>query len=324
MALKIQKLFTYQIDRADYTEPKPTEAALYLGFLTFLKSQKLPTLWVREDSPGHYGLIRGCVPLRVAQISNVDIVDCLVFSISEGEAVLLNQSESTFADATNDPIGLAQAIVSLSKALNITYQELGAKIGMHTSVLSNKIRLLELPLEIQQKITTGRLPESMAKGIVNLSEAQQKSLVAKLEQQKLQGKAVSVRLFEKWVTEVHKGRKKIAFQKADKKSRAVTEISLGVDYQHFQRNLSESLGYPTKLTAYANGFFQLQIQCDSEEELEGLFDRVGWPYAAGKIIPPVPWQVERKEGRAMVTNQYSNKQTFLLGTEFLANLIADI
>jgi ParB-like partition proteins len=94
-----------------------------------------------------------------------------------------------------NPIEVAQALERLGQELSLSHEQIGERTGKDRTTVSNLIRLLRLPQEIQLLVAEGKLSMGHARAILGLpSEELMKEVAAKAAAQSL-----SVRQVEKLI-----------------------------------------------------------------------------------------------------------------------------
>ena len=73
----------------------------------------------------------------------------------------------------------ASAYFHLIKQLSITHEQLSDRIGKSRTAITNKMRLLKLPADIQMDVVIGTLSEGHARAILQLEEEPEKMLTLK-------------------------------------------------------------------------------------------------------------------------------------------------
>ncbi len=116
----------------------------------------LQPLVVRPLPGGSYELIAGERRLRAAKLAGLERVPAILRETEEGERLELALIEN-MAREDLSPIDEARACATLVDDLGVTKEELGRRIGRSRVAISNAVRLLELPDEVQGMLQTGEL-----------------------------------------------------------------------------------------------------------------------------------------------------------------------
>lgn len=116
----------------------------------------LQPLVVRPLPGGSYELIAGERRLRAAKLAGLERVPAIVRETEEGERLELALIENMAREDLN-PIDEARACATLVEDLGVTKEELGRRVGRSRVAISNAVRLLELPDEVQSMLQAGEL-----------------------------------------------------------------------------------------------------------------------------------------------------------------------
>lgn len=114
---------------------------------------------------GSYELIAGERRLRAAKLVELDRVPVIVRSLDEQAKLELALIENVQRSDLN-PIETAVAYRKLVDQFNLKLEEIGRQVGKSVPVVSNSMRLLNLPPEAIQAIIDGRITEGHARAIL--------------------------------------------------------------------------------------------------------------------------------------------------------------
>lgn len=129
---------------------------------------------------GDYELIAGERRLRAAKILNLATVPVIIRQADEQQKLEVALVENLQREDLN-AIEAALAYRKLIDEFNLNQEELAIRLGKSRPVITNTLRLLNLPEEIQAALIDGRITEGHAKTIVGLeSEAKQLALLKKI------------------------------------------------------------------------------------------------------------------------------------------------
>lgn len=127
-----------------------------------------------------YELIAGERRLRAAMSLGLKSVPAIVRQADEQEKLELALVENLQREDLNS-IEAALAYRKLIDEFNLSQDELAARLGKSRPVITNTLRFLNLPEEIQAALITGKISEGHAKLIAGLeSEAKQMALYKKI------------------------------------------------------------------------------------------------------------------------------------------------
>jgi ParB family chromosome partitioning protein len=126
----------------------------------------LQPLLVRESGTG-YELIAGERRLRAAKKAGLSAVPVLVVDTDEQGSLERALVENIHRENLN-PIEEASAYRELLVETGATQEALGERIGRSRTAIANTLRLLELPVDIQQMIVEGRLTAAHGRLLLTL------------------------------------------------------------------------------------------------------------------------------------------------------------
>src|SRR3989338_8002321 len=120
-----------------------------------------------------YELIAGERRLRAAKVLGLAAVPVIIRRASEQEKLELALVENLQREDLN-PIETALAYRKLLDEFNMTQNELAAKVGKSRPVITNTLRLLNLPEEIQAALINGRISEANARLLAGIESENQR------------------------------------------------------------------------------------------------------------------------------------------------------
>lgn len=128
----------------------------------------LQPLVVTEKAPGFYELIAGERRLEASKIAGLAKVPVIVRTANDQEKLELALVENIQREQLS-PIEEAAAYKDLSAQFNLTQEEIALKSGKSRSRVANFLRLLTLPLEIQNAINEKKISEGHGRAILSLT-----------------------------------------------------------------------------------------------------------------------------------------------------------
>ena len=147
-------------------------------------------LLVRRQGEG-YELIAGERRWRAARLAGLSKVPIVVKDVPDHDLLEIALIENIQRENLN-PIEEAQAYQRLIETVGLTQEALAARVGRDRSYITNYLRLLKLPDDLQKLVIEGRLSTGHARTILGLSHV---DLQRKIARQVIDG-ALSVRATE--------------------------------------------------------------------------------------------------------------------------------
>ena len=126
-------------------------------------------LLVRRRGEG-FELIAGERRWRAAKLAGLARVPVLVKEVADENLLEIALIENIQRENLN-PIEEAQAYKRLIENVGLTQEALATRVGRDRSYITNYLRLLKLPPDLQQLVVEGRLSTGHARTIVGLSHA---------------------------------------------------------------------------------------------------------------------------------------------------------
>lgn len=120
-----------------------------------------------------YQLIAGERRFRAAQLVGLERVPAVIKNIGLDREKLELAIIENVQRANLNPIEAARAYARLQDEFRLTQREIAQRIGKSREVVANTLRLLNLPQNIQEAVSAGRMSESQARFILTLDEPRQ-------------------------------------------------------------------------------------------------------------------------------------------------------
>jgi ParB family transcriptional regulator, chromosome partitioning protein len=125
---------------------------------------------VRQTKPGKYELIMGERRFRAAKAAGLTSIPVIIRQTPDNELLREALIENIHRSQLN-ALEEAAAYSQLLTDFNCTHDELAVKLGRSRPLISNTIRLMNLPPSVQQKLAAGVLSAGHARALLGLSDA---------------------------------------------------------------------------------------------------------------------------------------------------------
>jgi len=126
-------------------------------------------LIARELSDKSYELIAGERRWRAARMAGLDRVPVIVRDSDEAARMEVALIENMVREDLN-PIEEARACAALVEDLGLSKEDLGKRVGRSRPQISNLIRLLDLPDDVQVMLEAGEITEGHGKAILRVQD----------------------------------------------------------------------------------------------------------------------------------------------------------
>lgn len=124
---------------------------------------------VRSNENGEYELIMGERRTRAAREAGLTSIPAVVRDTAD-EHLLRDALLENLHRSELNPLEEASAYQQLLEDFGITQEELATRIGRSRPQISNTIRLLKLPVPVQQRVAAGVLTAGHARAILSLED----------------------------------------------------------------------------------------------------------------------------------------------------------
>ena len=136
----------------------------------------LQPIVVRKSGAG-YELIAGERRLRAAKLAGLATIPVVVRDTDDADTLREALIENIHREDLG-PIELAEAFRQLLEELGLKQEELADRVGVSRSHIANTIRLLQLPIDVQQLLTDGKLQAGHARALLALGDAEAQNTLA--------------------------------------------------------------------------------------------------------------------------------------------------
>ncbi|MCD6399325.1 ParB/RepB/Spo0J family partition protein [candidate division WOR-3 bacterium] len=143
-----------------------------------------------------YELVYGHRRFEAAKKAGLTEIPVVIRELSDREVLEISIIENVQREDLN-PLDEAKAYQKLAKEFGLTQEEIAKRVGKERSTITNKLRLLKLPKQIQDALGRGKITEGHARAILALKS--EKKMLEELE--KILKEKSPVRTVEKRVKE---------------------------------------------------------------------------------------------------------------------------
>lgn len=149
---------------------------------------------VRMGGNGRYALIAGERRWLASKLAGKATIPAVVREVSDGQAMEMTIVEN-LQRADLNPMEQAHAYQRLGQDFHMTQEQMAERTGKDRASVSNFLRLLKLPAEVQKHVESGELSFGHARALLALPTPEQITAAA----QKVLALHLSVRSTEKYV-----------------------------------------------------------------------------------------------------------------------------
>jgi ParB family chromosome partitioning protein len=241
--------------RKDFDETALSELAASIKLHNLIQP-----LTVMPISHGKYRLIAGERRFRAAKIAGLKDVPVYIRETQSSQLLELALLENLQRENLN-AIEIALSYKRLMDDLDYTQEQVAERMGKERSTVTNYIRLLKLPPDIQVAVRNGVITMGHARALINVDMVDKQLFIFS----EIKNKALSVRQTEDLVRKMYTG------QGAVKTS---VKPVLPAAYKKIEDNLASQFSTKVKLSHSKKGTGSILFEYYSLEELNGLLDKL--------------------------------------------------
>ena len=218
-------------------------------------------LIVSDHSDGTYTLIAGERRLRASQIAGLSTVPVVIRQADDRELLELALIENIQREDLS-PLEAAEAYKSLEENFNLTHEEISKRVGKNRASITNTMRLLKLPGEVQKGLLEKKITEGHARVLLSLPTP-----MAQINAMNhIINNDLNVRQTEEYVRNLV-GEKKSSAKNSQK--------TLEPEMKELEDRLRETIGTKVSLRPTKNGAGSINIHYYSAEELAAIVEKLG-------------------------------------------------
>lgn len=215
-----------------------------------------PILVVKQDD-GRYTIVAGERRYRAAQIVGLKEIPAIVKQYTEKKKKQIALIENIQREDLNI-MEVAQALKELMDLEGYKIAEVAKVTGKSSSGVSNTVRLLKLPTEVQKQVLEGNLVEGQARAILSIEN--------ELEQIKMADKIIKEKLTVREVEKIIYNSKNVKSKKKLPKSKTSIE-------KEIEDKITKYFGYKAIIET-KNKNKKIVIECLNNDGLESILQKL--------------------------------------------------
>jgi ParB family transcriptional regulator, chromosome partitioning protein len=248
------------IDRNPYqTRTRFDEVSMAELAESIKSSGVIQPIMVRPQQNGRFQLIAGERRWMASQKAGKKTIPVIAKNVSNEQAMEITIVENLQREDLN-AMEQARAYERLGREFGLTQEQMAQRTGKDRSSVSNFLRLLKLPAEVQQMVENDKLTFGHAKALMSLDSPE---AILKLAQRAAQ-LSMSVRQVEGAVSNLMHPAEKVE----------VPERKVDPNVREAERELERSLGVKVQITD-KNGRGKIQIEYKTLEDFDRVLDALG-------------------------------------------------
>ncbi len=219
-------------------------------------------LIVRPQIGGTYQIVAGERRWRASRMAGLTEVPVIIRELSDIETAQIALIENLQREDLN-PIDEARGYKMLMETYEMTQDDIAKSVGKSRPVVANSLRLLNLPEDIMEKVSSRKLSSAQARTLLSFKNDELMRRAAQLAETG----SVTVRDMEKMASKSsYTGIEK----KPDSKKNSGQNVSTHPFFKEVELGMSEFLSRRVKVKSDSQGGGTLEIQFYSAEDLQQL------------------------------------------------------
>ena len=218
---------------------------------------------VRKMDNGKYQLISGERRFRAAKLAGFDEIPAYVRSANDQQMLEMALIENIQRENLN-AIEVALSFQRMMEECNLKQEQLGERVGKNRTTITNYLRLLKLPPEIQVSIRDQKISMGHARALINVDDVEKQLFI----HQEIIDKGLSVRRVEEMARSIH------ALQLKPKETKQ--PVAASFEYQKLQKDLASKFATKVKLKVGQNGKGAIEIPFVSNDDLSRILELLDW------------------------------------------------
>ena len=206
----------------------------------------------------HYELVAGERRWRAAKLAGLRAIPAVVKEIADKDLLEVALIENVQREDLN-PIEEAQAYSKLIETVGLTQEALAERVGRDRSYITNYLRLLKLPEDIQQLVRQKRISTGHARTLLALQHADLQRLVAR----QIITNDLSVRATEDIVRR--------RTERASAPRRAPVSATVDPNVRAAESKLRRALGTQVRILEDGTGAGKVEISYFNRQDLDRLY-----------------------------------------------------
>jgi ParB family transcriptional regulator, chromosome partitioning protein len=206
---------------------------------------------------GHYELIAGERRLRAAKLAGLTEVPAVIQDYADERLLEVALVENIQREDLN-PLETAQALDRLVREMHLSHEEIATRTGKDRTTVTNMIRLLRLPADVQLLVAERRISMGHARAILGLPTPELQTQLA----EKTAAQGYSVRQVERLVKKISEPREPSEKPLQDPNIKAAIA------------ELEGALGTRVRIVEKTDEHGRIEIEYYSQEDLQRVYELI--------------------------------------------------
>lgn len=219
---------------------------------------------LRQTTDGSYQIIAGERRWRASKMAGLDSIPAYIRTVEDGNVMEMALVENIQREDLN-AIEIALAYQHLADASGMTQEKISERVGKSRTAVTNYMRLLKLPAQIQMALKNHEVDMGHARALLAIDSPSAQIKLFK----DLQKNGYSVRKLEEMVQLLKSGSDMQTAKKA-----TIQPSRLPEEFNTLRKRLSDLFQTKVQMTCSPKGKGHISIVFNNEEELERIMNTI--------------------------------------------------
>lgn len=219
---------------------------------------------LRQTTDGSYQIIAGERRWRASKIAGLNSIPAYIRTVEDGNVMEMALVENIQREDLN-AIEIALAYQHLADASGMTQEKISERVGKSRTAVTNYMRLLKLPAQIQMALKNHEVDMGHARALLAIDSPSAQIKLFK----DLQKNGYSVRKLEEMVQLLKSGSDMQTAKKA-----TIQPSRLPEEFNTLRKRLSDLFQAKVQMTCSPKGKGHISIVFNNEEELERIMNTI--------------------------------------------------
>ena len=206
-----------------------------------------------------YQLVAGERRWRASKLAGLERVPVIVQDLSDAQLLEVTLIENIQREDLT-PLEVAHAFDRLVRDLGLSHEEIAGRTGKDRSTITNTLRLLRLPADVQQLVSERRLSMGHARAILGLPTPELQRQVA----EKASSQGLSVRQVERLIQRMTLSRE----------PKSADEVAEDPNVKAAIQELERVLGTRVRIVPKSEQRGRIEIEYYSPEDLDRIYELI--------------------------------------------------
>ncbi len=261
LSKSVEEISIEDIEINPYQPRKDFDHEELLALVQSIKTLGLiQPITVRSLSSGKYQIISGERRWRASKLAGLKSIPAYI-RITDDQGMLEMALVENIQRSDLNPLEIALSYQRLIDECQLQHDTLAKRVGKERSTVSNYVRLLKLPPDIQSALKTRKLSMGHARALLGIEDPALQLMAFK----KISAEGLSVRNTEKLIREI---------KSPDQKIKTAPKTVEHPEIKRIRERLNHLLGSKVDIQRSGRGKGKIVIHFNSDDQFNNIIDQI--------------------------------------------------